>query len=440
MLSANCPACFRRALVGEPRLADLHVLVVALGSVSIIGGDVQDVAGADGDILITGRIAGTDLGTLCVEGNGQRPSCLGALGLARIVDDRLVVLVGAVGEVHAHDIETSLAEGIDLIGGVGLGTDCADDGCAAVLLGRRILSVQLREPFDPGTAGVEVVERVGHGGSGNVGICGETERGSPRAAEKVRYRPIAVVQGSRRPTHQRSVGLLGGVELELSLYFGGRRRSGAARFTGSVRQRAGEKRLIGALHPRAYVRLIHSRARETIHAVLSNLAEDAGSRAVGAVLRSLFLRPFPPHPRVASQRSQAPQISPDWPGQHFFAHGRPAHCFHGRLSWNTFVSRGGATSRRRCWRVSQWADGRAARAERARRSTRHAMARQQDNGSPDPWRARCRAVMCILGWVKASCETDISPWPSDGHLCSFSTSSWRARRQSATWCVGLEMQ
>jgi len=62
-----------------------------------------------------------------------------------------------VGEVHANDIETDLAEGVDLLGRVGLGADGADDGGSSVLLGRCVLSVELAEPLDPGPAGVEVV-------------------------------------------------------------------------------------------------------------------------------------------------------------------------------------------------------------------------------------------------------------------------------------------
>ena len=100
--------------------------------------------------------------------NGERTAGLGGLGLAGIVNDRLVVLVCAVGEVHAHDIETSLAEGIDLLGGVGLGPNGADNGGATVLTGRRVLSVELRQPFDPRAAGVQVVERVRHCGSEGV--------------------------------------------------------------------------------------------------------------------------------------------------------------------------------------------------------------------------------------------------------------------------------
>lgn len=73
-----------------------------------------------------------------------------------------MVLVRAVGEVHANDIETCLAEGIDLLSGVGLGSNCADNGGAAVLFLGVVLGVELREPLDTRATSVQVVESVGH--------------------------------------------------------------------------------------------------------------------------------------------------------------------------------------------------------------------------------------------------------------------------------------
>jgi hypothetical protein len=63
-----------------------------------------------------------------------------------------------VGEVHADDVEASLAERVHLLGRVGLGADGTDDGGATVLLRRVVLGVELAEPFDPGSASIEVVE------------------------------------------------------------------------------------------------------------------------------------------------------------------------------------------------------------------------------------------------------------------------------------------
>lgn len=74
-----------------------------------------------------------------------------------MINDGLVVLVGAVGEVHANNIETGLAQRVDLLGRVRLGADCADDGGSSVLLRGVVLGVELAEPFDPGSASVEVV-------------------------------------------------------------------------------------------------------------------------------------------------------------------------------------------------------------------------------------------------------------------------------------------
>ena len=44
----------------------------------------------------------------CIKGNGQRTARYLALGFSGMVDDRLVVFVCPVGEVHAHDVESGL--------------------------------------------------------------------------------------------------------------------------------------------------------------------------------------------------------------------------------------------------------------------------------------------------------------------------------------------
>jgi hypothetical protein len=69
-----------------------------------------------------------------------------------------MVFVGAVGEVHADDIETRLAQGVHLLGGVGLGADGTNDRGSAVLLRRVVLGVELAEPLNPGPASIEVIE------------------------------------------------------------------------------------------------------------------------------------------------------------------------------------------------------------------------------------------------------------------------------------------
>ena len=118
----------------QERLRHAHVLVVALGSVCLISSDVHDIARADGNVRIVDRVAGSDLGALGIERNGKRPARVLLLGLARMVDNGLVVVVGAVGEVHADDIETCGSELVDSLDGVGLWANCADDGSSAVVL------------------------------------------------------------------------------------------------------------------------------------------------------------------------------------------------------------------------------------------------------------------------------------------------------------------
>lgn len=114
----------------------LHVLSVAGSLVFVIGGDVQDSAGGKRQISIVCCVTGSDLGALGVQSDGDLTAGLGLLGGASIVNDGLVVLVLAVGEVHANNIEAGGSQLVDGLDRVGLGTDCADDGCSSeVLLG-----------------------------------------------------------------------------------------------------------------------------------------------------------------------------------------------------------------------------------------------------------------------------------------------------------------
>lgn len=70
----------------------LHVLIIRSSGVCLIGGDVEHGTLLDGEILVTDGVTGTDLGALGVESNGERATSLDTGGLARVVNDRLVVL------------------------------------------------------------------------------------------------------------------------------------------------------------------------------------------------------------------------------------------------------------------------------------------------------------------------------------------------------------
>lgn len=76
----------------HPGEKNLHVLIVTGVGVGIIGGDVKDGAFLDGEVLVADSVSGTDLGALGVEGNGERAASLDTGSLARVVNDRLVVL------------------------------------------------------------------------------------------------------------------------------------------------------------------------------------------------------------------------------------------------------------------------------------------------------------------------------------------------------------
>ena len=88
-------------------------------------------------------------------------------------------VIRAVGEVHSDNIEASFPQHVNSFCRIGFRTCCglargmlhqllgptnrADDGSSAVVLGRDIFSVEIREPLDPGAAGVEMIQSICHG-------------------------------------------------------------------------------------------------------------------------------------------------------------------------------------------------------------------------------------------------------------------------------------
>lgn len=148
----------------------LHVLGITSSDVFLIGGDVHDGTDGDGNVLIAGGVAGTDLGALGVEGNGDGSSRVDVNGSAHIVNDRLVVLVAAVGEVHTGHVQagiTKLVEGLDR---VGLGADGADDGSAAKVAGRGEGCVEGGQPIDAATDFQVLLGRGRHDADGARGL------------------------------------------------------------------------------------------------------------------------------------------------------------------------------------------------------------------------------------------------------------------------------
>ena len=106
----------------------LHVFVIASSGVLLVGGYIDLMALGNGNVCISNGVTCADLGTFllhtsaplsdsphkisvsyCIKGNGQRTAWHLALGFPGMVDDGLVVLVCPMGEIHADDVETSLA-------------------------------------------------------------------------------------------------------------------------------------------------------------------------------------------------------------------------------------------------------------------------------------------------------------------------------------------
>ena len=104
----------------------LHVLFIASSGVFFVSGYVDLMALGNWNVCISDCVTCANLRAFlldmlapstallyrdcvsyCIKSNGQRTAGHLALGLSRMVDDRLVVLVCPVGEVHAYDIEPS---------------------------------------------------------------------------------------------------------------------------------------------------------------------------------------------------------------------------------------------------------------------------------------------------------------------------------------------
>lgn len=71
----------------------VHVLGVASSLVLVVCGDVDDLAGLNGQVSVILGVTCADLGALGVKSNGDGPAILHLNGLAGVVNDGLVVLV-----------------------------------------------------------------------------------------------------------------------------------------------------------------------------------------------------------------------------------------------------------------------------------------------------------------------------------------------------------
>ena len=107
---------------------------------------------SDWQILISNSVTSSDLRTLRIQSNRDLTTRLNLLRLAGIVNDRLVVAVFAVGEVHSDDVEAILSELVDRLNRVRLGTNCADDRGTTIVLGRPVFRIEGSKPSDLGGA------------------------------------------------------------------------------------------------------------------------------------------------------------------------------------------------------------------------------------------------------------------------------------------------
>lgn len=100
---------------------------VTLLLICLIGGEDNVSASLDWKVGVANSATSADLWALGVKSDSDLASWLLQLSLAGVVDDRLVICVVTVGAVHANNVETSLAEGVDGSGRVGLWANGAND-------------------------------------------------------------------------------------------------------------------------------------------------------------------------------------------------------------------------------------------------------------------------------------------------------------------------
>jgi hypothetical protein len=148
-----------RSLCWEPVL---HVLSVTSGGILVVGGDVENGTSGEGQVLIALGVTGSDFGALGIQGDSNLATSLGFFSGASIVNDRLVIFVGAVGEVHAHNIKTGSSELVDGLDRVCLGTNSADDRSSSQVLLGGVGGVERGQPLDAAIVGHVVGGGRGH--------------------------------------------------------------------------------------------------------------------------------------------------------------------------------------------------------------------------------------------------------------------------------------
>lgn len=79
-----------------------------------------------------------------------------------------MILVAAVGKVHANDVQPGITELVDGLNGVGLGANRANDGRPAEVALGLVGGVELGKPVDPATEVKMVQSGSGHYRGGRV--------------------------------------------------------------------------------------------------------------------------------------------------------------------------------------------------------------------------------------------------------------------------------
>lgn len=112
--------------------------------------------------MVVFRVAGSNFRTFGVKGNSNGAAGFGSGRSAGIVNDRLMIVIGTVREVHADNVETSISKIADCFDAVGLWANGANDGRATIVALGFVGSVERGKPSDPASDLKVVLGSGGH--------------------------------------------------------------------------------------------------------------------------------------------------------------------------------------------------------------------------------------------------------------------------------------
>jgi len=139
--------------LGKIFVVQPQALAIARFAVLVVRGNDELMTRFDRDIFSALHQTSANLWAFSIQGDRDRASGVSGDHLPGVVDDALMVVIRAVGEVHANDIDARAPQCSELFDGVCVGPDRRDDGGLAKVLGLRgwldgFCGAQGRVPFE----------------------------------------------------------------------------------------------------------------------------------------------------------------------------------------------------------------------------------------------------------------------------------------------------